>query len=168
MQDEGLFGDPGGRGDLFDQPAAKPEAVKDAKKESASAGKVRENARQPEEAGEAGGGGEADRGGDLQQEPEAEPEAGDAQGEVAPQTGDIVREQREAPVASLTGQELGEHARIGEMRKAAQQWYDANLREVASGVAGTNCERVDQLVNAGDQLFLRVRGTSESLTTAEP
>jgi subtilisin family serine protease len=42
-------------------------------------------------------------------------------------------------------------------------WFDANLCEVASGVAGTNCERVDQLVSAGEQLYLRVRGTSDSV-----
>ena len=42
-------------------------------------------------------------------------------------------------------------------------WFDTNLQRVASGVAGVNCERVDRLVGAGEQLFLRVQGTSDDV-----
>ena len=39
-------------------------------------------------------------------------------------------------------------------------WFDSNLQLLANGVAATDSERVDRLVTAGDQLFLRVSGTN--------
>ena len=39
-------------------------------------------------------------------------------------------------------------------------WYDADMQMVASGADGGGCQRVDSLVGAGEQLFLRVTGTS--------
>jgi subtilisin family serine protease len=42
-------------------------------------------------------------------------------------------------------------------------WYDANLQQLSGGIAGAGCERVDQLVGAGEQLFLRVSGQSDDV-----
>ena len=39
-------------------------------------------------------------------------------------------------------------------------WFDSNMQQVAVGVGSANSERVDRLVSAGEQLYLRVTGTN--------
>jgi subtilisin family serine protease len=42
-------------------------------------------------------------------------------------------------------------------------WYDANLQQVAVGIAGADSERVEVVANAGDALYLRVTGNNSDI-----
>jgi len=39
-------------------------------------------------------------------------------------------------------------------------WFDANLRQVATGILSNNSARVERLVDQGEELYLRVRGVN--------